>query len=220
MEAERIVKGLMELIYPPSLYCVCCGNIIDNSRMYSLCDHCMNHMEWSGYEEKDKDGMRVMWCVHYSLYSRRMIFSLKYSGKRYISRVIAEIMRDKLELMEQDFDLIVPVPVSEERERQRGFNQVALAGKYLAKLTLTECIDHALLRIKDTRPMRGLSPQERQENIKGTIALNEKYGKMLKGRKILLIDDFYTTGSTAGECYRALRKAEPESVRFLAFAAK
>ena len=217
---EKLVKGLLELIYPPSLYCMCCGNIIDQSRMYSLCDHCMEHMEWSGYEEKEKDGLRIMWCVHYSLYSRRIIFSLKYNGKRYISREIAGIMKDKLEFMEVDFDYIVPVPVSLRREKQRGFNQVALTGKYLAELTSGSCIEHGLLRVKDTKPMRGLSPEERQENIKGSIELNEKYGKMLKGSRILLIDDFYTTGSTATECYRELLKAEPADVVFLSFAAR
>ena len=68
--------------------------------------------------------------------------------------------------------------------------------------------------------MRGLSPSERKENIKGTIALNEKYGKILKDRKILLIDDFFTTGSTALECRRVLLTGEPSSVVYLSFAAK
>ena len=220
MKKEKIINSVLEMIFPPSLYCLCCGNIIDKSRTYSLCDHCMSHMEWNGFEEKENDGMKVMWCVRYSLYSKRMIFGLKYNGKKYISREIARIMKDKLDLEESEFDVIVPVPVSAEREKQRGFNQVALIGKYLGKLTGKECIPYALLRTRDTRPMRGLNPEERKENIKGTIALNRKYGKMLKDKRILLIDDFYTTGSTSGECRKELMKAEPEDILFLSFAAK
>lgn len=212
-------KGL-DLIYPPSLYCICCGNIIDESRTYNLCDHCISHINWSGYEYKELDGIRIWWCVEYGLYARTLIFSLKYNGKKYISRDIAKIMADKLKLIEQDFDVIVPVPISKKREMQRGFNQMALIAKYLAQCTEKDyCID-ALTRITDTAPMRGLNPIERKENIKGTIALNEKYGKILKDKRILLIDDFYTTGSTAYECCIALRMAKPLEISFLSFAAK
>ena len=68
--------------------------------------------------------------------------------------------------------------------------------------------------------MRGLSPAERRLNVKDKFAVNEKYVKILRGKKILLLDDFYTTGSTAGECFRALKTAEPAEVIFLAFAAR
>lgn len=213
-------EKIMDIIYPPSLYCICCNNIIDDTRRYSLCDHCMEHIKWSGYEERCEEGLRIVWCADYSLYSRRIIFSLKYNGKKYIAGNVAEIMRDKLSLTEYDFDYIVPVPVSKEREKERGFNQMALAGKFLGKLTGKKCIADCLLRVKNTKPMRGLSPFERKENIKGTIALNEKYGKILKDRKILLIDDFFTTGSTALECYHVLMQGNPEEIMFLSFAAK
>ena len=210
----------MNLLYPPSLYCICCHNFIDDTRYYSLCDHCMEHIQWSGYEEKNLEGLKIFWCAEYSLYSRRIIFSLKYNGKKYVARTIAEIMRDKIRLLELDFDLIVPVPVSSEREKKRGFNQVGLMARFLGKLTGKPSIEEALIRIRDTKPMRGLSPEERKENIKGTIALNKKYGKILKDRKILLIDDFYTTGSTALACYEALLESGPAEVVFLSFAAK
>ncbi len=217
---RKIFDAGADLLYPPSLYCICCGNIIDETRTYNLCDHCMCHIKWSGYESREYDGVRIWWCAEYGLYTRTLIFSLKYNGKKYISRDIAKIMSDKLKLIGCDFDIIVPVPISKQREKQRGFNQMALVSKYLAKYTGKQSIADVLIRNADTLPMRGLNPMERKENIKGTIALNEKYGKILKDKKILLIDDFYTTGSTASECSRALRMAEPVEVSFLSFAAK
>ena len=220
---ERLVQAAdraLDLLYPPALYCSCCGNLIDESRHYHLCDHCIAHIRWDIESPHEVDGMRMLRCVQYGLYERTLIFSLKYNGKTYIARDIGEIMADRITMAGIDFDVIVPVPLSEGKERQRGFNQAALIGKYLGKRTGKPCIERCLLRTADTRPMRGLSPTEREENVKGKFALSEKYGTMLKGKRVLLIDDFYTTGSTARECRRALMAESPEEVIFLAFAAK
>ena len=216
---EWIEKGL-DLLYPPALYCSCCGNIIDESRTYHLCDHCMAHIRWDGEDVRELNGLKMLRCVQYGLYERTLIFSLKYNGKKYLARDIGQIMADRLSLAEVDFDVIVPVPMYAAKEQQRGFNQAALIGKHLGRITGRPCIDHALVRTVSTRPMRGLSPMERQENVQGKFALNEKYVKMLKEKRVLLIDDFYTTGSTARECHGALQGAQPADVIFLAFAAK
>ena len=106
------------------------------------------------------------------------------------------------------------------KERKRGFNQTALIGKYLAKETGMKCIPDALLRVRETKAMRGLSPQERAENIAGCFELNDTYREELKDARILLLDDFMTTGATALECRKELQSATPETVGFIAFAAK
>ena len=211
---------VLDLLYPPALYCSCCGNLIDETRTYHLCDHCIAHIRWDGSPVKEVHGLKMIRCVQYGLYERTMIFSLKYNGKTYIARDIAQIMADRLKLAEVDFDVIVPVPMHAGKERKRGFNQAALMGKYLGKLTGKPAIDHGLVRIADTKPMRGLSPTERQENVKGKFAFDKKYVKMLEGKRVLLLDDFYTTGSTARACQEALEAANPADVIFLAFAAK
>ena len=217
---SRAVNGALDLLYPPALYCTCCGNLIDETRPYHLCDHCVAHIRWDGGEPRDDEGMQMLRCTQYGLYERTLIFDLKYNGKTYIARDIGEIMADRLALAELDFDVIVPVPMFERKERDRGFNQAALIGKYLGKQTGKPCWAHCLVRTEATRPMRGLSPTEREENVKGKFALSEKYGTMLEGKRVLLIDDFYTTGSTARACYQALQECAPQSVTFLAFAAK
>lgn len=220
----RGVDYALDLLYPPALYCSCCGNLIDESRTYHLCDHCIAHIRWDGAEPRNLDDMKLLRCTQYGLYERTLIFDLKYNGKTYIARDIAEIMADRLTLAEVDFDVIVPVPMWRGKERERGFNQAALIGKYLGRRTGKPCWDHCLVRTVDTRPMRGLSPTEREENVKGKFALSEKYGTMLEEKRVLLIDDFYTTGSTARACYEALMSGDagnaPASVTFLAFAAK
>ena len=177
-------------------------------------------MRWDGRDPKETDNMKMLRCTQYGLYERKLIFDLKYNGKTYIARDIGDIMADRLALAEVDFDVIVPVPMYERKERDRGFNQAALIGKYLGKRTGRPCLPHCLIRTEATRPMRGLSPTEREENVKGKFALSEKCGTMLEGKHVLLIDDFYTTGSTARACHQALLGGRPASVTFLAFAAK
>ncbi len=164
--------------------------------------------------------MEVVRCAEYGLYERTLIFSLKYKNKKYIARTIAEIMADRLKLAKAEYDIIVPVPISAEKLKQRGFNQSALMGKYLSGLSGSEMLEHALERVGNTVPMRGLSPTEREMNIRGKIKLNEREAKLIKNKKVLLLDDISTTGSTARECAEILRRAEPGKIIFLAFAGR
>lgn len=220
MNVRSIGNAALNLLYPPSLYCNCCGNLIDESRTYNLCDHCLAHIRWDASDAKDLGGLKVLRCTEYGLYERTLIFALKYNGKTYIARDIAQIMADRLALTDLSFDVIVPVPMFAAKERERGFNQAALIGRYLGQLLSKPHLAHGLVRTADTMAMRGLSPTERAQNVKGRFALNQKYGKMLKGKKLLLVDDFYTTGSTAKECYSVLKEAGAKDVCLLAFAAR
>lgn len=217
--ADTAEKGL-DLLFPPSLYCICCGNLIDESRTYNLCDHCMAHIRWDGSPAREIGGMKTLRCVQYGIYERTLIFSLKYNRKTWIARDIARICADRLALADMDFDLIVPVPLYREKERKRGFNQAALIGRHLGRQLHKPCLERALIRKSDTRPMRGLSPEERKENVRGNFVLDDRFSGQIEGRKVLLFDDFYTTGSTAAACREALLAGKPEEVSFLAFAAK
>ena len=78
----------------------------------------------------------------------------------------------------------------------------------------------ALIRVKETRPMRGLSPEERADNVSGCFEVSDYAEEDLKGKRILLIDDFYTTGATAMECRKVLEKSGLSGIGFMAFAAK
>ncbi len=224
-----LVDRLLGLLYPDPLYCICCGNIVDETRTYGLCDHCVRHIVWDtappgriGDDPGGAGSMEAMRCCQYGIYERTLIFSLKYNKKRYIARHIAEMMRDKLRSVNRDrsYDIIVPVPLYKGKKRKRGFNQTFLIGKYLGKCLGIECDDEVLIRVRETRPMRGLSPHERAENIAGCFALNEDLADEIRGKRVLLLDDFYTTGSTAMECRKELLRARPASISLFAFAAK
>ena len=219
---KTLSEKLSDLIFPQHLYCGCCGNIIDETRKYGLCDHCLAHFGWNTDGLELIDGMAAGACLDYGIYERTLIFGLKYKGRKYLARDIAAIMADKVCALGLDkiCGTIVPVPLHRSKERKRGFNQAALIGKHLARLTGMECIPDMLIRTRDTAPMRSLGPAERKWNIEGGIAFNEKYASLASEKRVLLIDDFYTTGSTALECRRALNSGGVTDVTFLAFAAR
>lgn len=218
----KIIERAAELVFPQHLYCGCCGNIIDQTRRYGLCDHCLSRFGWNTDGLSVIDGMPAGACLDYGIYERTLIFGLKYKGRRYLARDIAAIMADKICSLGLDeaCNTVVPVPLHKAKERKRGFNQAALIGKHVAALTGMECVPDMLIRTRWTEPMRSLGPQERRWNIDGSIAFNIKYAEAVSERRVLLIDDFYTTGSTALECRRALGEMGVKDVTFLAFAAR
>jgi len=109
-----------------------------------------------------------------------------------------------------EVDMVMPVPLYKKRLRERGFNQSALLGKYLAKRLEVPLNLSLLVRNRDTRPQVGLSAKERKKNIRNAFEI--KGEGMIRGRRVLLIDDVFTTGATARECSKVLRKAGANEV--------
>ncbi len=217
---KRIFDVLLDLVYPKSLYCICCGNIIDASRSYSICDHCMDRIRWNVDEPKPMDGFSLLKCCEYGIYERSIIFSLKYNGNRYIADHVADICADRLRAAGIKGDAVIPVPLYRSKELKRGFNQSALIAEALAGKTGMSAELRMLVRTRDTMPMRSLGPAERRRNIAGSISLSHGFEGSLAGRTLIVVDDFYTTGSTACECVEALRPTKASEIYFLAFAAR
>ena len=219
-KSKPVLEGLSSIVFPQSLYCICCGNIVDDTRSYSVCDHCMERIRWNADDPKLVDDMAVMKCVEYGIYERSIIFALKYDGHRYIAREIGKMMADRLRASGlSGTHIIIPVPLHEDKQIERGFNQTELIGKYLSEETGWDMVN-ALVRRRATRAMRGLGPEERSKNVRGAMKLRKETIDLIRNKDIMLIDDFYTTGSTARECKRALSLTAPKSISFLAFAGR
>ena len=106
--------------------------------------------------------------------------------------------------------ILVPVPLERKKLKWRGFNQAEEIGKELANFFGIPLITNCLIKIKETLPQVELSDEERRENIKGAFLVKDK--ELIKNKKILLIDDVYTTGATMEECARVLKKAGAKEV--------
>ena len=187
---RTVGSEIQEILFPSHLYCICCGNIVDNTRSYSICDHCMTHIRWDIAPAKDRGDIRLLSATSYGIYERSIIFALKYDGHKYIAGFIGEIMRDRLKaegVELTDNHIIVPVPLHRDKFLERGFNQSELIAKSLSKKTGVPVLD-ALRRIKYTRPMRGLGPEERLMNIRGAMEVKPEYRDLIANKSVILVE--------------------------------
>ena len=114
--------------------------------------------------------------------------------------------------------LIIPVPLSPQRQKQRGFNQAELIAAHISTLLMRPLNTQAVEKIKETEAQTGIgSARIREKNLHGAYKVTDK--SAVKGRRILLIDDVITTGSTLNEVAKTLKKAGAESVVCLTYAA-
>jgi ComF family protein len=144
---------------------------------------------------------------------RELIHLLKYNGVRPAAGVLGRMLAEAIARLEPEFGaekiLVIPVPLYKGRRRQRGFNQAEL----IARAALGACTageglllaTDTLLRTRATQSQIGLTSHQRRENMRGAFAVAR--AAEVTGREIVLVDDVYTTGTTATECARVLRKA-------------
>lgn len=115
----------------------------------------------------------------------------------------------------KSYDTIIPVPISKKRKKERGYNQSLLIAKELVKQVnkekkiLSLCAD-ALEKVKNIVPQSTLDKENRLQNVQGVYQLKNK--EQLEGKKILLIDDIYTTGSTVKECAKVLQQVSAKKI--------
>jgi ComF family protein len=112
-----------------------------------------------------------------------------------------------------DYTLVMPVPLHVKRLRARGFNQSLLLAHSIAKRHGLQLDYRTLARSTDTAPQINFGRKERQLNVKGAFTVTTS--KRIKGMSIVLVDDVLTTGSTAWECARVLKRAGAASVAVL-----
>lgn len=243
---KKFLNELAERLYPGELYCISCGKAIDWSRPYSLCDDCMKEIRWTGGRLCRKCGKMLSpsnpgsicfncrstkhsfdqgySCSEYEVHDRTLVYPLKYDNKPGIARVIGEIMADRMlseftkEELADKYDLLVPIPISDERKELRGYNQAALIAEFFAEKTGLVYNGEILTRERETARMKGLTPTERKLNLDGCFGLKAGMRELVNGTSCLVIDDIVTTGATIDEAALTLKKNGARNVDFVSFA--
>ena len=127
-------------------------------------------------------------------------------------------MAERLLATDVQVDLVVPVPMYKAKEKRRGYNQAALLAQCVARERHITYVPHLLLRTRDTLPMSGMGEEERRKNVENLFQINPKQMAEALGRTVLLVDDVFTTGSTASACSEVLLNAGANAVFVLTFA--
>ncbi|MDD6311682.1 MAG: ComF family protein [Firmicutes bacterium] len=248
MRIKRIIDEVSEAIFPSNIYCISCGSLIDRTRPYSLCDRCIRKMHWiNDLRVCSKCGKALQEtfmgdrcydcmlrshyftkgfsCLTYGLHEREIMMDIKYNSKGYLAVKMGDILYDRMrhELGSLDIGLIVPVPVSRERLKKRGYNQTALMARQMRSRwvmdapeeNVPETSEHILYRTRATIMLRSLNPAQRSLALEGAFAVKSGTEDGIQGRNILLIDDIYTTGATCDSCSKALLEAGASKVYVL-----
>ncbi len=154
-------------------------------------------------------------AVEYRGTVREAIHLYKYRRLRAMQEFLGPFAADAARGFFPDADIATAVPLHRRRLARRGFNQSLFLAKHAAEaLNIPLSLD-GLRRIRYTRPQVELSQAEREDNVKGAFGVE---GQEFDGRRVLLVDDVYTTGATVRECAKVLKKSGAEKVYVLTVA--
>lgn len=234
----RILDGFLDLVFAP--ICLGCDGLIgtaDSARLVCrrcrsrlrrppspLCPRCGAPRRMTG---RGGETFTCPECVEWPDALRlarsaflleepadRLVHQLKYRGWRGLATPMGELMaRIAWPVEAHSPAVIVPVPTTQRRERERGYNQAELLARTLADATACE-VHHLLRRNSAASTQTTLQPAARAANVAGAFTAAEHCA----GRHVILVDDVLTTGATAAECARALAGAGACCVRLITFA--
>jgi len=223
----------LDLFFPRQVKCVTCG--FETNR-FGICDECIKMLEFikspvceicGGSASNNssvcldcKDSIHFYdkgyMVFNYSGDVRMKIIALKQNGVKAVGEMFAHFMRDKFDeiLSNHNIDVVIPVPISNERIKERKYNQSEVL---CSELLDTNKVDVSILkRIKDTPHQTGLSRDNRIKNLIASFEISDK--SLIKDKDVLIVDDIYTTGSTVDAISKILKLAGAKSVMVLCLA--
>ena len=150
-------------------------------------------------------------CVFaYDSFSRNLILPLKHTDKTEAVPYLANLLYLRGQKLLAKSDVIVAVPLHWRRLMKRKYNQSGLLAHRLSKLSGVPLVSDTLVRTRNTQSQGHKTQKERMENIKGAFAIRDQ--EKIKGKRVVLIDDVYTTGTTLNECAKVLKASGASEV--------
>ena len=234
-ELNNYSRSLIRILYPP--YCVLCHAYLKLEETY-LCAPCVqliqplkaplclkcseplppygkNQSVCSTCRSERPYYNRGFALLRYEDPIKTIFHQVKFQKKLWLREIFSKLIASfSSSINPNDYEMIVPVPLDARRERERGFNQALLIAKMLERSFQKDRlrISALIAKKKKVLPQSQLKRRERLENLEGAFCL-KKRGQSL-GKRILLVDDIVTTGSTINECAKILKEDGAECVDF------
>ncbi|MDR2162532.1 MAG: ComF family protein [Clostridiales Family XIII bacterium] len=267
MSLEKTFGTALNLLFPSDIYCAACGNLIDGTRPYALCDFCVREMEWHVGNTCSICGKALAphrtggicsecceWgrafdagisCCSYAGQARDLVRTMKYKDSAWIAGKLADVMYDrwtqllKAGMIPKDYILsasssydsvytapafiVVHVPMTETKKRKRGYDQAEIIARRLASLVGAPFAGGILRRALDTAVMSKLGAHERRVNMERAFEVDSRVRSLIAEgdpsfSHVMLVDDVFTTGSTADACSATLKDVGVKRVILFTFA--
>lgn len=235
--AAVAMSGLADIILPPT--CPGCGALAGGHG--ALCEECWPKVQFiekpicpilgTPFSYDMGEGIvsaaaiadpprfdRARSAVLFDDLARSLVHGLKYRDRTDLAKMMARWMLRAGDGYVEECHAIVPVPLHRWRLVRRRYNQAAELARALAHLSGRPMLAGALVRRRRTRQQVGLAARQRQENVRNAFLVPEREMAGVAGRRIVLVDDVYTTGATVEAATRTLRRAGAEEVTVLTFA--
>lgn len=229
-----IWEAILDTLYPGSADCLICANSLSAERYDGICRTCLADIEHWRKEYhictrcgkfislpglcQDCRRHRVPFqaggaVAAYRGAMKEALHLFKFGGKRWLSRPLGKLMAEVVKMNGDPFsqcEVVIPVPLHGRNLQSRGYNQAALLAGEVGKNLTIPVAGNVLVKVRDTPDMVGLGRSQRLTNLAG--AFQTKNTRFIQGKRILLVDDIYTTGSTVSACSEALLSAGAETI--------
>lgn len=212
-------EKILEYIFLPS--CGVCGKLSEGY----LCKKCEENLEKYLINKKQNlnnlkitRNIQILHIFKYEEIVRKLIVNYKFNDKSYLYKTFCEFIVKNKKIFDfiKSYDIIIPVPIHNERMKKRGYNQSELIAKELAKRIGVKCYTDILLKIKNNKMQSTLSKKEREENTKNVYKL--KNVEKIYNKKVIILDDIYTTGATINSCIKEFEKVEVKKIGIITLA--
>lgn len=208
------ISDFIELIFPR--HCFVCGNILSRTEQY-ICMNCSIGLPLIE-EEKRAEIEKLFWGIipieqatSYIYYRKgspynKLLHQLKYNNKPQVGIHLAINAATDIKPSGffKEIDIIVPMPLSKKKLKERGYNQCDYIAEGLSQVTGIPVVKNCVIRTKANETQTHKTREERWKNVEGIFAITKP--EILKNRHILLIDDVLTTGATIANCAKAIHE--------------
>ncbi|MEZ5786005.1 MAG: ComF family protein [Xanthobacteraceae bacterium] len=235
--AQHVLSRAVDLVLPPA--CAACREPVAGSG--GLCARCWAKLSFTARPYCERLGTpfahdpgpgvlsvqaiadppaygRARAAVRYDEIARALVHALKYGDGLDLAPLLGRWMSEAGRDLLADANAVIPVPLHWRRRWARRFNQATALAKIVSQRSGVPLVNGALRRVRATAQQVGLARSERARNVQAAFRVAEQGAGMIRGKRIVLIDDVLTSGATADTCARVLLRRGALSVDVLVFA--
>ena len=211
MTAHELKRMFISVLYPNR--CPFCDKEIEWDKYF--CDSCCTKLDFIDTAKTDTDMGEIIAVCAYDDAAKTIVYPMKDDNSGYAMWAAARLICDRLEAIGESFDVVTSVPMLKADYNKRGYNQTLLMAKEISEIMGIR-LSKGIVKIRKTESQKDLKGKARRTNLIGAFKASKPQD--FSGKRVLLIDDICTTGSTLSEVGKVIMSAGAESVTCAVFA--